>query len=66
MSNTAIELQKSVDEKDRKALWVFGYGSLCWKPGFFVKKAVLGCVKGLKRTLSQGSIKHRGTEGKVI
>lgn len=41
--------------------WVFGYGSLIWKPGFpFIaqQKAVLG---GAHRSLSVFSQRHRGT-----
>jgi len=42
--------------------WVFGYGSLMWKPGFpFVEEARAEII-GLHRALCIYSWKHRGTE----
>ncbi|XP_066995897.2 putative glutathione-specific gamma-glutamylcyclotransferase 2 [Anabrus simplex] len=45
-------------------LWVFGYGSLCWHPGFEYDKSLTGFVRGWARRFWQGNITHRGTEGK--
>ncbi|XP_066593825.1 glutathione-specific gamma-glutamylcyclotransferase 1 [Prorops nasuta] len=42
-------------------LWIFGYGSLCWNPGFQYKRSVLGYIKGFKRRFWQGNITHRGS-----
>lgn len=46
-------------------LWVFGYGSLCWNPGFEFSKCVTGYVRGYVRRFWQGNTTHRGTTEKV-
>ena len=46
-------------------IWVFGYGSLCWCPGFKYKRTLIGHVKGYSRKFWQGNTTHRGTEDKV-
>jgi glutathione-specific gamma-glutamylcyclotransferase len=48
-----------------QGLWVFGYGSLCWDPGFDFEQAHIGYIKGFRRTFSQGNTHHRGTKEKV-
>ncbi|CAN6251506.1 unnamed protein product [Urochloa humidicola] len=42
-------------------LWVFGYGSLIWNPGFDFDDKILGYIKGYKRTFNLACIDHRGT-----
>lgn len=46
-------------------VWVFGYGSLCWNPGFEFSKCVTGYVRGYVRRFWQGNTTHRGTTEKV-
>jgi len=41
--------------------WVFGYGSLMWRPGFDYHDAHLGRVYGYRRALCIHSFIHRGT-----
>ncbi|XP_056632871.1 glutathione-specific gamma-glutamylcyclotransferase 1 isoform X1 [Diorhabda sublineata] len=56
------ELENEIFKEDTKALWVFAYGSLCWRPGFDFNKAITGFIKGYERRFWQGNIIHRGTE----
>lgn len=64
-SPSVVFLEEEVQNNETKALWVFAYGSLCWKPGFEFKKAAVGYVKGFARKFWQGNTTHRGTEDKV-
>ena len=43
-------------------LWVFGYGSLMWRPGFPYAEQAHALLKGSHRALCVYSIHHRGTE----
>jgi cation transport protein ChaC len=45
-------------------LWVFGYGSLMWSPGFAHKKKLLARVHGYHRALCILSTRYRGTPRK--
>ena len=42
-------------------MYVFGYGSLIWDPGFKFEASELAEIKGYKRSFSMWSIHHRGT-----
>lgn len=42
-------------------LWVFGYGSLMWNPGFEYEERVLATLPGYARTFCMRSVHHRGT-----
>lgn len=44
------------------ALWVFGYGSLLWNPGFTPKAKVKACLHDYHRSFCMLSIHHRGSE----
>jgi glutathione-specific gamma-glutamylcyclotransferase len=42
-------------------LWVFGYGSLIWDPGFPVAERRIATLHGWHRSFCMRSIHHRGT-----
>jgi cation transport protein ChaC len=41
--------------------WVFGYGSLMWKPGFDVAEARMARLDGYRRAFALTSVHYRGT-----
>ena len=43
-------------------MWVFGYGSLLWNPGFAYREQVIATLPGWHRSFCMRSIHHRGTE----
>ena len=54
-----------IDFSDIDDLWVFGYGSLMWRPGFdYVEKAPAKCV-GYQRSFCIYSTIYRGTPERV-
>ncbi|MBJ6372227.1 gamma-glutamylcyclotransferase [Sedimentitalea arenosa] len=42
-------------------MWVFGYGSLLWNPGFEVAAQTVATLHGYARSFCMRSIHHRGT-----
>ena len=44
--------------------WVFGYGSLIWRPGFAHLRQVPALLNGAHRSLCIYSHRHRGTEAR--
>ncbi len=47
--------------EDDRPLWVFGYGSLMWDPGFDHETRLVATIYGLHRRLCVSSIRYRGT-----
>ncbi|MBY4895082.1 gamma-glutamylcyclotransferase [Rhodobacteraceae bacterium N5(2021)] len=43
-------------------LWIFGYGSLLWNPGFCVAETRIARLHDWHRSFCMSSIHHRGTE----
>jgi cation transport protein ChaC len=44
------------------AMWVFGYGSLVWNPGFEAQERVIATLPGYARSFCMRSVHHRGTQ----
>ena len=49
---------------DDASLWIFGYGSLVWRPSFPHLRAHRASIRGYARRFWQGSTDHRGLPGR--
>ncbi|GAA6213694.1 glutathione-specific gamma-glutamylcyclotransferase 1-like [Lates japonicus] len=51
--------------KEKNSLWIFGYGSLVWNPGFAYKRSKIGFIEGYKRRFWHGDDFYRGDKEKL-
>ena len=59
-----MDLPVFLERLPRGSLWVFGYGSLMWSPGFRYEEKSAGRVHGYHRALCILSSRYRGTPAK--
>lgn len=52
------------DPAGEPSLWIFGYGSLVWRPAFLHRAACRAWIEGHVRRFWQGSTDHRGRPGR--
>lgn len=61
---SSLYLAMAGQQQESRSLWVFGYGSLCWMPGFQFGASSVGHIKNYVRRFWQGNTTHRGTPNK--
>jgi len=59
---SAMELAQFAEQLPHGDLWVFGYGSLMWSPGFRCTEKSVAFLRGYHRALCILSTRYRGTE----
>ena len=56
-----VEPDQTARPKAKRDIWIFGYGSLMWRPGFPFVRAVHARLDGFRRCVCLYSMHHRGT-----
>jgi glutathione-specific gamma-glutamylcyclotransferase len=56
-----LTLSDAAEPPSEGALWVFGYGSLMWRPGFTYVRRSKALLRGWRRSLCIYSHVHRGS-----
>ncbi len=59
-----MRLPEFLQQLPRGELWIFGYGSLMWRPEFRYQRKSVGLLRGYHRALCILSTRHRGTTRK--
>ena len=55
-------LEKNI--RSQNEIFIFGYGSLVWKPDFESDRKFIACLPGYERRFWQSSVYHRGSKEK--
>ena len=63
IENLGLCSQMICSEAER--IYIFGYGSLIWRPTIEYSRSWSGYIKGYKRRFYQGTTTHRGTPQQV-
>jgi cation transport protein ChaC len=59
-----MRLAEFLEQLPRRDLWIFGYGSLMWRPEFRYERKSVGLLRGYHRALCILSTRYRGTARK--
>lgn len=65
LSSSSSLLGQAEGEELAAPVWIFGYGSLVWRPGFEFTSRKVGFIRGYSRRFWQGDTFHRGSEKMV-
>jgi len=72
MDNFVSSLLRSLvksEDSQKPSIWIFGYGSLIWNPGFEYEHQMKARLRGYSRRFYQGNTTYRGTvdqPGRVV